>query len=542
MKPLIQKTIGQQLKDTAQKFAEREAMVYSKEGIRYTYEEFYGETGRIAKALLAMGIKKGEHIAIWATNIPEWPLLQFASARIGAVLVTVNTSYQKSELQYLLQQSDVTSLFLIEGYKGTSYTKIVQDILKESKGELPELKNIIYIGSSNTPDGMTAWQELLIGASYISDEELLEREKALDQHETINMQYTSGTTGFPKGVMLSHHNIINNAYLVAQAMNLSSEDRLVIPVPFFHCFGCVMGSLACITAGACMLPITEFHPRSVLETIHKEKGTALHGVPTMYIAELMDEQFDSYDLSSLKRGIMSGSPCPSEIMKKVMNRMGMQEITIAYGQTEASPVITQTRIHDSLERRVGTVGKAQPHAEVKIIDPLTGEESAPNEQGELCTRGFLVMKGYYKMPEATHQAIDSEGWLHTGDLASMDEDGYITITGRLKDMIIRGGENVYPREIEEFLYSHEDIVDVQVIGVPDEKYGERVAACIKIKEGKEITEENIREYCKGRIAFHKIPDYCFIMEEYPMTASGKIQKYKLRQQAKEWAAEKTAAK
>lgn len=540
MKPLIQLPIGELLKKSAEKFTAREAMVYSKENIRYTYKEFYEETGRIAKALLALGIKKGEHVAIWATNIPEWPLLQFATARIGAVLITVNTSYQSTELHYLLKQSDATTLFLIDGFKGSSYTEIVQSILSNpiQRKTLPMLKNIIYIGEQPIPEGMTSWKEMLMGAGSSSEEELKNRESVLDQHEVINMQYTSGTTGFPKGVMLSHHNIINNAYLVAQAMNITHEDKLVIPVPFFHCFGCVMGSLACVTVGATMLPITEFEPAAVLQTIEKEKATALHGVPTMYIAELMDENFSSYDLSSLRRGIMSGSPCPTEVMKKVMHQMGMEEITIAYGQTEASPVITQTRIHDSIERRVGTVGKAQPHAEVKIIDPVTGKDVSANEQGELCTRGFLVMKGYYKMPEATKEAIDPEGWLHTGDLASMDNDGYIRITGRLKDMIIRGGENVYPREIEEFLYSHDDIIDVQVIGVPDEKYGERVAACIKVKEGKQLTLENIREFCKDKIAFHKIPDYCFFMKEYPMTASGKIQKYKLRQQAEGWVSEK----
>ncbi|MFY4775327.1 AMP-binding protein [Metabacillus sp. RGM 3146] len=540
MKPLIQLPIGELLKNSAEKFTKREAMVYSKENIRYTYEEFYEETGRIAKALMALGIKKGEHVAIWATNIPEWPLLQFATARIGAVLVTVNTSYQSSELHYLLQQSDATTLFLIDGFKESSYTRIVQSILcdSEQRKALPMLKTIIYIGENTVPEGMTSWKEMMMGAGTATDEELKNRESDLNQHEVINMQYTSGTTGFPKGVMLSHHNIINNAYLVAQAMNITHEDKLVIPVPFFHCFGCVMGSLACVTVGATMLPIVEFQPKTVLQTIEKEKATALHGVPTMYIAELMEENFSSYDLSSLRRGIMSGSPCPTEVMKKVMHQMGMEEITIAYGQTEASPVITQTRINDSIERRVGTVGKAQPHAEVKIIDPVTGKEVSANEQGELCARGFLVMKGYYKMPEATKGAIDSDGWLHTGDLASMDKDGYIRITGRLKDMIIRGGENVYPREIEEFLYSHDDIIDVQVIGIPDAKYGERVAACIKVKEGKQLTLENVREFCKDKIAFHKIPDYCFFMKEYPMTASGKIQKYKLRQQAERWVSEK----
>ncbi|MGP1908502.1 AMP-binding protein [Metabacillus sp. JX24] len=539
MQSLKNKTIGQLLKDTVSAYGNRDAVVYSKENIRYTYDEFYRETTKLAKALIGLGVKKGENIAIWATNVPEWLLLQFASARIGAVLVTVNTSYQSSELKYLLQQSDSAALFLIDGFKGTSYVDLVRSITTETSSEnssqpaLPYLKNLIYIGQNEAPEGMLSWNDLLIRGMKVTDEELAERESLLTPEGVINMQYTSGTTGFPKGVMLTHHNIVNNGFLVASAMNLTHEDRLCIPVPFFHCFGCVLGVLACVSVGAAMVPIVEFDPDLVLQTVQKEKCTGLHGVPTMFIAELNSPNFKKYDLSTLRTGIMAGSTCPIEVMKKVMNDMGMSEITIAYGQTESSPVITQTTVTDSIERKVETVGKAHPHVEVKIIDPVTGEEVPRGVQGELCTRGYLVMKGYYKMPEATEEAIDKQGWLHTGDLATMDEHGYVVITGRLKDMIIRGGENVYPREIEEFLYRHEDIMDVQVIGVPDEKYGERVAACIVLKEGALLTADDVKAFCRGQLSHYKIPEYYTFVKDYPMTASGKIQKYKLREQVKQ---------
>lgn len=539
MQPLKNVTIGSLLKEMVSKYGSQDAVVYSKENIRFSYDEFYEETTKLAKALMGLGVKKGENLAIWATNVPEWLLLQFASARIGAVLVTVNTSYQSSELEYLLKQSDSTTLFLIDGFKGTSYVDIVRSITNSASAEkyiqteaLPHLKNLIYIGNQNAPEEMYTWNELLDHGSKITDEELTERESLLTPEGVINMQYTSGTTGFPKGVMLTHHNIVNNGFLVASSMNLTNQDRLCIPVPFFHCFGCVLGVMACVSVGAAMVPIIEFDPDLVLQTVEKEKCTGLHGVPTMFIAELNSPNFKNYDLSTLRTGIMAGSTCPIEVMKKVINEMGMSEVTIAYGQTESSPVITQTTVTDSIERKVETVGKAHPHVEVKIIDPLTGEEAAPGVQGELCTRGYLVMKGYYKMPEATEEAIDKEGWLHTGDLATMDEHGYVIITGRLKDMIIRGGENVYPREIEEFLYRHEEIMDVQVIGVPDEKYGEKVAACIVPKEGVTLTAEDIKAFCKGQLSHYKIPEYYYFVKDYPMTASGKIQKYKLREQVK----------
>ncbi|MFS1515274.1 AMP-binding protein [Bacillus sp. SCS-151] len=543
MTTLKNQTIGDLLLEAVSKYPDQEAVVYSKLGKRLTYKQFYDETTNLAKALLGLGINKGDHIAVWATNVPEWLLLQFASARIGAILVTVNTSYQESELAYLLKQSDSTSLFCINGYKGTSYIDIIEKITKSTSqslnseqldiNDLPFLKNIIYIGSGETPSYMLNWNQLLELSDGITDIHLKDVEVSLSPDEVINMQYTSGTTGFPKGVMLTHNNIVNNGHLVAQAMKLSNNDNLCIPVPFFHCFGCVLSILACVSVGATMVPIVEFNPDEVLSTVEKEKCTALHGVPTMFIAELNDENFNQYDLSTLRTGIMAGSNCPIEVMKKVMTEMGMEEITIAYGQTESSPVITQTTTNDPLDRRVNSVGKPHEHVEVKIVDPVTGKEVPYGTPGELCTRGYLVMKGYYNMPEATDETIDQDGWLHTGDLAIMDPDHYIEITGRLKDMIIRGGENIYPREIEEFLYRHDDILDVQVIGIPDEKYGEKVAACIKVKEGRTITEEDVKSFCTGKLAFYKIPEYIQFVNDYPMTASGKIQKYKLRKQVTE---------
>ncbi|MCY8180349.1 AMP-binding protein [Bacillus paralicheniformis] len=529
---LKKQTIGGLLKSTAGRFPNHEAVVYSELDLRYSYQELVEETSKIAKGLLALGIQKGEHVAIWASNIPEWILLQFATARIGAVLVTVNTSYQARELEYLLEHSDSTTLFLMDGYKGTSYIDMVDEIMKNPE-KLPKLKNLVYLGKNKVPEHMTAFADIAKLGETVSDADLFEREQSLTHDDVINMQYTSGTTGFPKGVMLTHYNIVNNAAIVADRMGLTSEDRLCIPVPLFHCFGCVLSTLACVASGAAMLPIIEFKPDIVLQTVEKERCTGLQGVPTMFIAELTHPDFANYDLSSLRTGIMAGSPCPKEVMKKVMKQMNMTDITIAYGQTESSPVITQTTVTDTIERRVETVGKVHPHVEMKIVDPDTGETLGPDEQGELCTRGYLVMKGYYKMDEATKKAIDEDGWLHTGDLAEMDRDGYVRITGRLKDMIVRGGENIYPREIEEFLYEHEDIVDVQAVGVPDEKYGEKTAAFIKCKPGKKLTLEDVRDFCKGQLSYYKIPEYVFLIDEYPLTASGKVQKYVLRDRAEE---------
>ncbi len=532
-------TIGDLLDETASRYPAKEAVVYKERNLRYSFQEFQQLCNQVAKGFMSLGIQAGEHMAIWATNVPEWVTAQFASAKMGGVLVTVNTSYRVHELEYLLRQSEATTLLLIESYRDANYVEMVQEIcpeLSESEpgklqsARLPHLRNVIYIGSERKP-GMFLWSDLLERSNLITDEELIARQRTLKPDDVINMQYTSGTTGFPKGVMLSHNNIVNNAIQVASCMNLGPDDRVCIPVPFFHCFGCVMGTLACVATGATMVPLITFDPGMALSIVSEERCTALYGVPTMFIAELNHPDFDSYDLGSLRTGIMAGSPCPIEVMKNVVEKMGAREITIAYGQTESSPVITQTRPDDSIERRVGTVGRALGGVEVKIIDPVTGDTLPPGEQGELCTRGYHVMKGYYNMPEQTYKAIDHEGWLHTGDLATMDEEGYFRITGRLKDMIIRGGENIYPREIEEFLYTHPKVLDVQVVGVPDQKYGEQVLACIKVREGVELTEEEIRSYCEGKIARFKIPHYIQFVKEYPMTASGKIQKYKLRELA-----------
>ncbi|MBU8677256.1 AMP-binding protein [Bacillus subtilis] len=537
MAELIHSTIGRLLEQTAVAHPDRDAVVYPDRNIRYTYAQFDSLCRQTAKGLMRMGIGKGDHVAIWASNIPEWLAVQFATAKIGAVLVTVNTNYQAHELDYLLKQSDAAALIIMDSYRGTSYPDIVSSLipeLQEAKpGQLkseryPFLKTLIYIGNKRLP-GMYHWDDTEILAKTVTDAELEERMNSLDKDDVINMQYTSGTTGFPKGVMLTHFNVINNAANIAECMALSSQDRMCIPVPFFHCFGCVLGVLACVSVGAAMIPVQEFDPVTVLKTVEKEKCTALHGVPTMFIAELHHPDFDAYDLSTLRTGIMAGSPCPSEVMKAVIERMGMKDITIAYGQTEASPVITQTRANDSFIRRVETTGRALPHTEVKIVEPGTCQEVQRGMQGELCTRGYHVMKGYYKDKEATRKAINHDEWLFTGDLAVMDEDGYCRITGRLKDMLIRGGENIYPREIEEFLYRHPAVLDVQVVGVPDAKFGEEAAAWIKLKDGKSVSPDELKVYCKGKIARHKIPRYVIFTDDYPMTASGKIQKYKLRE-------------
>lgn len=538
---LLHKTVGEVLRYTVETFPNNEAYVYPENNVRKTYAEFDHETDELAKAFIGMGIAKGEHIAIWSDNKREWLLSQFASGKMGAVLVTVNTNYQEKELEYLLQQSDSTTLILGEEFKGTSYINIIQTICPElatsKKGciqsdKLPRFKRVIVMSENDYP-GIYKWSEFVEFAEQVTDGELEERLHSLDPDDVINIQYTSGTTGFPKGVMLTHNNVINNGQLVGEYIHLTEHDRLCIPVPFFHCFGCVMSTLASVLRGATMVVVEQFEPRLVLQTVQDEKCTALQGVPTMFIAELNHPDFGKFDLSSLRTGIMAGSICPIEVMKKVINDMGAREITICYGQTESSPVITQTRTDDSIEKRVSTVGKPHPNVEVKIIDPVTGDEVEVGTPGELCTRGYLIMKGYYNNPEATHAAIDDEGWLHTGDIAVMDEDGYIDITGRIKDMVIRGGENIYPREVEEFLYEHPQIQDVQVVGVPDEKYGEELMAWVILKDGETLTEDELRAYCKGKISYHKIPKYIQFIHEYPMTASGKIQKFRLRELSQE---------
>ncbi len=532
-------TVGGLLDHIAGRYPDNDALVYPERGLRYTWREFNEVCRQVAKGLLKLGIRKGEHISIWAYNVPEWVILQFATAKIGAVLVTVNTSYKSAELEYILNQSDSTTLFLVKSFKDTDYVQTLYGVVPELSGaepgklasaKLPFLKNVLFIGDE-TPAGMLNFQRIMELGQDVSDGELAAVEQTLDCREVINMQYTSGTTGFPKGVMLTHFNVVNNGFNIGECMRFTENDRLCIPVPFFHCFGCVLGVMACVTHGSAMVPVEIFDPLKVLQTIEAERCTAVHGVPTMFIAELEHPEFAKFDLTSLRSGIMAGSNCPIEVMKKVINLMHAGEITIAYGQTESSPVITQTRTDDPIELRVATVGRALPDVEVKIVDIETGATLPPGKQGELCTRGYLVMKGYYKMPEETAKAIDKDKWLHTGDLAVMDENGYCKITGRIKNMIIRGGENIYPREIEEFLYTHPSISDVQVYGVPDRKYGEQVMAAVILKKGVTMTEDEVRDFCKGKIANYKIPKYVKFVASYPMTASGKIQKFKLREMA-----------
>jgi fatty-acyl-CoA synthase len=534
-------TVGGLLDLVAERRPEDDALVYVERGLRYSYAEFEKVVERCARALMALGLKKGDHVAVWAQNVPEWVTLQFATGKTGTVLVTINPAYKSNELRYVLEQSDAAALFLTEGVQGADFVEILEDAapgLDDAEpGEeleiegLPYLKHVVLIGdeASTSSPGIVGYDEFLEGAEKVSEEELEERQDSLDADEAINMQYTSGTTGFPKGVQLTHENIVKNAFYIGECMELGSEDRVCIPVPFFHCFGCVLGTLNTVTHEGTMVPVEQFDAEKVLQAVHEERCTALLGVPTMFIAELEHPEYEKYDTSSLRTGIMAGSPCPEEVMKQVVNDMGAEEITIAYGQTESSPVITQTRTEDPIERRVSTVGRNLPDVEVKIVDPETGEEVESGEPGELCTRGYHVMKGYYKMPDKTEETIDEDGWLHTEDLATMDEDGYVKITGRTKDMIIRGGENIYPREIEEFLYGHPEISDVQVYGVPDEKYGEQVAAAIILKSDGSLTEEDVKEHCRENIARHKVPRYVDFVEEYPMTASGKIQKFKLRE-------------
>ncbi len=532
-------TIGGLLDQMAERFPDNDALVYVDRGLRYSYREFNEVCRRVAKGLLKLGVKKGDHVSIWATNVPEWVILSFATAKIGAVLVTINTSYRSAELEYILKQSDSSTLFLVKGFKDTDYMETLYEVAPEVRGsipgtlrseKLPYLERVVYIGEE-TPSGTMNFRDLYEIAEKVPDEALAEVERSLDIHDVINMQYTSGTTGFPKGVMLTHYNLTNNGFYIGECMKFTERDRLCIPVPFFHCFGSVLAVMASVTHGSTMVPIVTFNPLQVLQAIEKERCTAVHGVPTMFIAELEHPDFDKFDLSSLRTGIMAGSVCPIEVMKRAVNDMHMTEITSVYGQTESSPGITQTRTEDSIELRVATVGRALPGAEVKIVDIETGATLPPGKQGELCGRGYMVMKGYYKMPEETAKVIDAEGWLHTGDLAVMDENGYCKITGRIKNMIIRGGENIYPREIEEFLYTHAKISDVQVYGVPDRKFGEQVMAAIVLKKGVEMTEDEVKEFCRGKIANYKIPKYVKFVDSYPMTASGKIQKFKLREMA-----------
>lgn len=532
--------IGDIVDANAENFNHRIALAYHEYGFENTFAEFRDICRQVAKGLIALGVQRGDHIAVWANNQPEWVYTQFGSAMTGAVLVTVNTNFRAFELEYLLEQSDTTTLIMTHGVREPNeYIRILKKVCPEidqcdpgglKTEKLPYLKNIVLLGQ-DPKDGMFTWQQILEMGHRISDEELDERSQSIDADDVTMIQYTSGTTGYPKGVMLTHRNLIGNARSMAEIMALTPDDSLCIPVPFFHCFGCVIGTMCCTVSGATMAPVTAFNPEKVLETVDALKCTALHGVPTMFIAELEAMNGKNYDTSHLRTGVMAGSTCPVEVMKGVMEKMGAQELTIVYGQTESSPGITQTRRNDSMPIRTETVGRALPNVEVKIVDTVTGETLPTGETGELCSRGYHIMKGYYKMPDKTAETIDKDGWLHTGDLASMDENGNCTIQGRLKDMIIRGGENIYPREIEEFLYTHPAVQDVQVVGIPDEKYGEEVAAFIQVRNGKTPSEEEIREFCKDKISFHKIPRHIHFVDEFPSTASGKIQKYKLREMA-----------
>ncbi|MFJ8262155.1 AMP-binding protein [Rummeliibacillus sp. NPDC094406] len=538
MAELVYQTIGDLLEEKVILDPDREALVYTDRDLRMTYAQFNEHADEVAKALMAIGLEKGDHFAVWTTNVPEWPGLQFGSGKMGAPLVTVNTNYRTTELEYLLKQSDSRALVLIDQFRDYSFIETLYEICPELKtsepgqlesARLPLLKTVIVISENHYP-GTFSYDEFLSTGQKISDEQLADRKKSLSYEDVINIQYTSGTTGFPKGVMLRHSNLINNAINIAECMKLTKEDKLCIPVPFFHCFGCVIGTLAIVSVGGTMVPVQEFNAEKVLRTVEKEKCTALHGVPTMFINELNLPNIEKFDLSSLRTGVMAGSNCPVEVMKDVIHIMGMKDITICYGQTESSPVLTQTRTEDPLNLKVETVGRALPNVEVKITEPGTNTELPRGEQGEICARGYVVMKGYYKNPDATREAIDEDNWLHTGDLGTMDEEGYVRVTGRLKDMFIRGGENIYPREIEEFLYQHPKVLDIQVAGVPDEKYGEEAAAWIILKDGQTATEEEIRAFCDGEISRHKIPRYIYFVDQYPMTASGKIQKFKLREQ------------
>ena len=540
----LKMTIGDLLDRQADRFGDRDALVHVDWDLRYTWREFQEECDQVARGLVALGIEKGDHVALWATNYPEWVIAQFATARIGAVLVTVNPAYRTHELEYLLNQSDAVAVMLIGNFRTSDYVGMLQEVAPELTGaspgqlqseKLPALRHVIYIPPYDgtdvtTPPGMFSWNDVKALGAEVSAESLARRKADCHPDDVICIMYTSGTTGNPKGVMLTHHNLVANATYTAEGLRFTEEDRLCIPVPFYHCFGSVLGTLACAAAGAAMvIPSEYFDPGKALVAVEKEGCTAIHGVPTMFIAELEHPDFNGFRLDSLRTGIMAGSPCPIEVMRQVIDRMGCSEMTVGYGLTEAAPIITLTRADDNIERRVSTVGTAIPYVEVRIVDPETGDDVPVGDQGELCSRSFMNMKGYYKMPEATEAAIDTEGWLHTGDLATVDADGYYKITGRSKDMIIRGGENVYPREIEEFLYTNSKVADVQVIGVPDQRFGEEIMAWVLLRAGQEATEEEIRDFCRGRIAHYKVPRYVKFVSEFPMTVTGKIQKYVMRE-------------
>ncbi len=538
-KPLLPMTIGAAFDRTVERFPQREALVVRHQQLRYTWAELAEAVDRCARGLLALGLQAGERVGIWSPNNAEWTITQFATAKIGVVLVNINPAYRLSELEYALKQSGCRWLICADAFKTSDYHAMLHELLPELESAavgalqshmLPELRGVISL-CDKPVDGMLQWQALMEMAEQVGPEQLRQCGERLQFDDPINIQYTSGTTGFPKGATLSHHNILNNGYMVGESLRLTEHDRLVIPVPLYHCFGMVMGNLGCVTHGATMIyPSDAFDPLAALQAAAEEKATGMYGVPTMFIAMLDHPERQSLDLSSLRTGIMAGSTCPIEVMKRVIDDMHLAEMQIAYGMTETSPVSTQTSADDDLERRVTSVGRTQPHLESKIVDEH-GAVVPRGQTGELCTRGYSVMLGYWNNPEATDKAIDEAGWMHTGDLATMDDEGYVAIVGRIKDMIIRGGENIYPREIEEFLYTHPAVSDVQVIGVPDEKYGEEVMAWVKLTDGESLDEEALKAFCKGKIAHYKVPRYVKFVDEYPMTASGKIQKFKLREEA-----------
>jgi fatty-acyl-CoA synthase len=534
-------TIGQVLRETARKYPDREALVFPQLGRRWTWRQFADDVDAAARGLLALGIQTHEHVALWATNVPEWVLLQFATARIGAVLVNINPAYRPFELQYVLKQSDSVALFLVDQFKTSNYFTMLAEVCPEiaqasggrvSSPQYPRLRHIVAI-KGQSPAGLLLWNQMIEQGRGVPASELDRIGRSLKPTDPINIQYTSGTTGFPKAAMLSHRNLLLNAFHVGGCQQFTEQDRLCIPVPFYHCFGCVLGTLACAIYGTTMIiPAEYFQACPTLDAIEKEHATAVYGVPTMYIAQLQDPSFPTRRISTLRTGIMSGAPCPIEVMRQVTDKLGPKELTIAYGQTEASPVITQTRIDDPLELRVETVGRPLPGVEVKIVDPATGADLPDNQQGELCTRGHVVMLGYYNNPDATAAAIDKQGWLHTGDLAIRLPNGYYKITGRLKDMVIRGGENIYPREIEEFLFIHPAVEQAAVVGVPDKKYGEELCVWIKLKAGQSATADEIRDFCRANLAHYKVPRYIKFVDAFPQTVTGKIQKFKIREQVK----------
>ncbi|SHH04107.1 AMP-binding protein [Streptoalloteichus hindustanus] len=522
--PLLGETVGGNLERTVATHADRPALVERATGRRWTYAELNRDVDAVAAGLLAAGVAKGDRVGIWSPNCAEWLLLQYATAKVGAILVNVNPAYRAHELAYVLNQSGVRLLVSATSFKTSDYRAMIDQV----RPDCPALDRVVYVGDAS-------WDELVAGGAEVPADAVRQRLAQLSPDDPINIQYTSGTTGFPKGATLSHHNILNNGFFVAELQRWTHEDRVCLPVPFYHCFGMVMGNLGATSHGACVvIPAPAFEAAATLRAVHDERCTVLYGVPTMFIAELNDPDFDRYDLSSLRTGVMAGSPCPQEVMKQVIDRMGMREVTICYGMTETSPVSTQTRVDDSLHRRVATVGRVHPHVEVKVVDPESGLTVPRGTPGELCTRGYSVMLGYWEEPERTAEAIDAARWMHTGDLAVMDEDGYVTITGRIKDMVIRGGENIYPREIEEFLYTHPDVLDAQVVGVPDARYGEELMAWVRLRPGAEpLTAERLREFCRGRLAHYKVPRYVHVVDEFPMTVTGKIRKVEMRERAVE---------